>query len=118
MPLTEHMELAKPFEDAGFTPPQAQALAGLIGAINQRFNSLETEVRTRFAAVDQRFDAVDKHLAAVETSVSELRSEMRQDMRELRSELRSMPWKMFGMMLGLLTAFSAIVLGTVKLFLL
>ena len=96
MPLTEHMELAKPFEDAGFTPPQAQALAGLIGAINQRFN-----------AVDQRFDAIDRRLDAVETRLG-----------SVERELRSLPWKIFGMLLGLLTAFSAIVLGTVKLFLL
>ncbi len=103
MALTEHMELVEPFEKAGFDKPQAQALAGLVGVINRRFDAVDQ----RFDAIEQRFDAIEQRFNAIEHRLDGVETEM----REMRKELHSLPWKMFTMMLTV----AALVIAAQKL---
>ncbi len=100
MALTEHMELVEPFEKAGFDKPQAQALAGLVGVINRRFDAVDQRLDGMEAETRARFDAIEHRLGGVET-----------EMREMRKELHSLPWKMFTMMLTV----AALVIAAQKL---
>ncbi len=104
MALTEHMELVEPFEKAGFDKPQAQALAGLAGRIEQRLDGMEAETRARFDAIEQRFNAIEQRLDSLET-------EVRTRLAGVERELHSLPWKMFTMMLTV----AALVIAAQKL---
>ena len=106
MPLTKHMELETALEEAGFPTPQAQALAGLIDAIDTCFDTLETSVNElRNDVSDLRQDT-----GQIRIEIYELRSQV----DAIRNELNLLPWRTA----ALFALFSAIVLGTVKLFLL
>ncbi len=111
MALTEHMELVEPFEKAGFDKPQAQALAGLAGRIEQRLDGMEAETRARFDAIDQRFNAIDQRFNAIEHRLDSLETEMRTRLAGVERELHSLPWKMFTMMLTV----AALVIAAQKL---
>jgi hypothetical protein len=66
--------------------------------VNQRFDQVESEIRTRFNEVDRRFDVVDQRFDRVEGDIRELRIGMKEGFESMQRT----------MIIGFVTVFSGI----------
>jgi CHASE3 domain sensor protein len=55
-----------------------ERLDDLKETVSQRFDQVETEIKTRFVEVDKRFEQVDQRFDRVEGDIRELRSDVKQ----------------------------------------